>query len=127
MLFLAFAAWWLLAQVLGLVLPAAGWFLAGGLILFGGLGLIGALRSSRHNGLPTSDEAPGDTGPVSSPAAASDLSSDPLPERADTATGGSVPADAGPTTDPQPPTDRTPDLFGAIDQTPPSGRQGRDG
>ena len=52
LLFLALSAWWLLAQVLGLVLPPVGWFLAGGLILIGVLGLIGALRSSRHTGKP---------------------------------------------------------------------------
>ncbi|QOC90384.1 hypothetical protein [Micromonospora craniellae] len=49
LLFLSLAAWWLLAQVLGLVLPPVGWFLAGGLILVGVLGLVGALRSSRHS------------------------------------------------------------------------------
>lgn len=55
--FLAIAAWWLLAQLLGLALPPAGWFLAGALILIGVLGLVGTLRSGRP---PT----PGDgTGP----------------------------------------------------------------
>ena len=52
LLFLAFAAWWLLAQVLGLVLPPVGWFLAGGLILIGLLGLLGALRSGKQAGKP---------------------------------------------------------------------------
>ncbi|TWJ25945.1 hypothetical protein JD76_06123 [Micromonospora endolithica] len=47
MLFLGFAAWWLLAQILGLVLPPVGWFLAGALLLVGVLGLVGALRSAR--------------------------------------------------------------------------------
>ncbi|BCJ60271.1 hypothetical protein Jiend_36930 [Micromonospora endophytica] len=52
LLFVALAAWWLLAQMLGLILPPVGWFLAGGLILIGSLGLIGALRSGRHAGKP---------------------------------------------------------------------------
>ncbi|MGC5030108.1 hypothetical protein [Micromonospora sp. DT229] len=56
LLFLALAAWWLLAQVLGLVLPPVGWFLAGGLILIGLLGLLGALRSTKQADQP---EQPG--------------------------------------------------------------------
>ncbi|WP_232534013.1 hypothetical protein [Plantactinospora sp. KBS50] len=44
-LFLAIAGWWLVAQLLDLVVPALGWFVAGGLILLGMLGLVGALRS----------------------------------------------------------------------------------
>lgn len=44
-LFLAIAGWWLVAQFLDLVVPALGWFVAGGLILLGMLGLVGALRS----------------------------------------------------------------------------------
>ncbi|TCB97507.1 hypothetical protein E0H26_11330 [Micromonospora zingiberis] len=59
LLFLAFAAWWLLAQVLGLVLPPVGWFLASGLILIGVLGLVGALRSSRQAGKPEPPSADG--------------------------------------------------------------------
>ncbi|WSG07880.1 hypothetical protein OIE53_26165 [Micromonospora sp. NBC_01739] len=58
LLFLALAAWWLLAQVLGLVLPPVGWFLAGGLILIGLLGLLGALRSTKQADQP---EQPGQT------------------------------------------------------------------
>ncbi|WP_433529869.1 hypothetical protein ACQPYA_27070 [Micromonospora sp. CA-263727] len=58
LLFLALTAWWLLAQVLGLVLPPVGWFLAGGLILIGALGLIGALRSSRHTSRPEPSGSP---------------------------------------------------------------------
>ncbi|RUL93582.1 hypothetical protein EG812_07680 [Verrucosispora sp. FIM060022] len=62
LLFLALAAWWLLAQVVGLVLPPVGWFLAGGLILIGLLGLVGALRSSKQANQP---EQPG-PGPAGS-------------------------------------------------------------
>ncbi|RIV38605.1 hypothetical protein [Micromonospora radicis] len=67
LLFLALSAWWLLAQVLGLVLPPVGWFLAGGLILVGALGLIGALRSSRHGNTaaPTGPSSPEPAGPGS--------------------------------------------------------------
>ncbi|MFI6822349.1 hypothetical protein ACIBJE_15545 [Micromonospora sp. NPDC050187] len=46
LLFLAAAAWWLLAQLLGLVVPI-GWFLAGALVVVGTLGLLGALRAAR--------------------------------------------------------------------------------
>ncbi len=49
LVFVALAAWWLLAQLLGLDLPPVGWFLAGGLILIGLLGLVGALRSGRSD------------------------------------------------------------------------------
>lgn len=45
--FLGLSVWWLLAQILGLVLPPVGWFLAGALLLVGLLGLLGALRSGR--------------------------------------------------------------------------------
>ncbi|SBV29665.1 hypothetical protein GA0070620_5245 [Micromonospora krabiensis] len=48
LIFLALAAWWLSAQLLGLALPPVGWFLAGALILIGVLGLVGALRSGRY-------------------------------------------------------------------------------
>ncbi|NJC16292.1 hypothetical protein F4558_006118 [Micromonospora profundi] len=55
LLFLALSAWWLLAQLLGLVLPPVGWFLAGALILIGVFGLVGALRSGQ-SGRPTPDD-----------------------------------------------------------------------
>ncbi|MBM7490824.1 hypothetical protein JOD64_002046 [Micromonospora luteifusca] len=47
LVFLALSAWWLLGQILGLALPAVGWFLASALILIGVFGLVGALRSGR--------------------------------------------------------------------------------
>lgn len=47
LIFVGLAAWWLLAQLLGLALPPVGWFLAGALIVIGVLGLVGALRSGR--------------------------------------------------------------------------------
>ncbi|SCG54693.1 hypothetical protein GA0070614_2413 [Micromonospora coxensis] len=49
LLFVGLSVWWLLAQILGLALPPVGWFLAGALLLIGLLGLIGALRSGRHD------------------------------------------------------------------------------
>ncbi len=52
LIFLAIAAWWLIARLVDLALPAVGWFLAGALILVGILGLLGALRSGRHAGEP---------------------------------------------------------------------------
>ena len=47
LVFFAIFAWWTIAQVVDLELPAVGWFVAGGLILLGVLGLVGALRSAR--------------------------------------------------------------------------------
>ncbi|MGV9765870.1 hypothetical protein [Micromonospora tulbaghiae] len=47
LVFLGLSVWWLLARILGLSVPPVGWFLAGGLVLIGLLGLIGALRSGR--------------------------------------------------------------------------------
>jgi hypothetical protein len=47
LIFLFIAGWWLVARGVQLDSPQIGWFLAGGLILLGLLGLVGALRSSR--------------------------------------------------------------------------------
>ncbi|MBQ1053037.1 hypothetical protein KBX50_31875 [Micromonospora sp. C51] len=128
LLFLALAAWWLLAQVLGLVLPPAGWFLAGGLILVGGLGLIGALRSSRYNGRPAPIDTPDDTGRNDSAPDAAETAADPLrgPVSPDTPTDEPAPVSSAPAADPDPQVDRTLDLFGGSDEPPPPGRQGRD-
>ncbi|GGK18710.1 hypothetical protein GCM10010124_09140 [Pilimelia terevasa] len=46
--FLAGAAWWTLGRQLDVRLPAAGWFVAGGVALFGLLGLMAALRRGRE-------------------------------------------------------------------------------
>jgi hypothetical protein len=48
LIFLLVALWWALSQVITLHLPAVGWLVAGGLIAFGVIGLLGALRSSRR-------------------------------------------------------------------------------
>jgi hypothetical protein len=48
LLFLFVAVWWAASQVMTVRLPAAGWLVAGGLILFGAIGLLGAIRSGRR-------------------------------------------------------------------------------
>ncbi|AEV81775.1 hypothetical protein ACWT_0761 [Actinoplanes sp. SE50] len=45
---LVIAAWWAVSQVVTLHLPALGWTVAGGLILFGVIGLLGAITSGRR-------------------------------------------------------------------------------
>lgn len=46
-LFFGVVSLWLLTQVLNVALPNAGWLVAGALILFGVLGLVGTLRAGR--------------------------------------------------------------------------------
>lgn len=65
LIFLAIAAWWLVAQIIDLALPAVGWFVAGALILIGFFGLLGALRSGR--GAPPGDPRPTSTGEFTAP------------------------------------------------------------
>lgn len=62
LVFLGLALWWLLARILGLAVPPVGWFLAGGLVVIGLLGLVGALRSVRGPNQPDGPGQPGDTG-----------------------------------------------------------------
>lgn len=71
LVFLALSGWWLLAQLLGLALPAVGWFLASALILIGVFGLVGALRSGRspQPEVTTETAAPETAAPVSGAAA----------------------------------------------------------
>ncbi len=47
-IFLMVALWWAISQVVELRLPALGWLVAGALILFGVIGLLGAIRSGRR-------------------------------------------------------------------------------
>lgn len=47
LIFLGIAVWWLVAQLVGFVAPAVGWFVAGALLLVGLLGLAGAVRAAR--------------------------------------------------------------------------------
>lgn len=64
LIFVGLALWWLLAQILGLALPAVGWFLAGALVLIGLLGLVGAVRSARNQDRqPAADAAPTTSSP----------------------------------------------------------------
>jgi hypothetical protein len=69
LLFLLVAVWWAIAQVVNVNLPAAGWLVAGGLIMFGALGLLGAIRSGRRTEVPAPVQAeaqvetPGDLPP----------------------------------------------------------------
>jgi hypothetical protein len=66
-LFLLVVAWWAVSRVMTLHLPAVGWLVAGGLIVFGVIGLLGALRSARSTpapapvpAQPAEPELPGD-------------------------------------------------------------------
>ena len=66
--FLLIAAWWGISRVATVRLSAAGWLVAGALILFGAVGLLGAIRSGRRDELaPVAAEAevetPGDLPP----------------------------------------------------------------
>jgi hypothetical protein len=47
-IFLLIALWWAVSRVVHLQLPAVGWLVAGALILFGVVGLLGAIRSGRR-------------------------------------------------------------------------------
>jgi hypothetical protein len=45
LIFLAAVIWWFFGRTVDIALPQLGWFIAGALIVFGVLGLLGALRS----------------------------------------------------------------------------------
>ena len=64
-LFLLVAVWWALSAVVTLHLPALGWTVAGGLILFGVIGLLGAISSGRRDtqAVPVAAEARVETTP----------------------------------------------------------------
>ena len=72
LIFLILAIWWAVSRVVTLHLPAVGWVVAGGLIMFGVIGLLGAIRSGRGNAAaaqpiappePAKPEIPGDLPP----------------------------------------------------------------
>jgi hypothetical protein len=72
LIFLMIAVWWAVSRVVTLHLPAVGWVVAGGLIVFGVIGLLGAIRSGRSSAppqqqvpqpVPAEAEIPGDLPP----------------------------------------------------------------
>jgi hypothetical protein len=67
LIFLIIAMWWGFAQVMTVRLPAVGWLIAAALILFGAIGLLGAIRSGRREQPPApvaaEAEVPGDLPP----------------------------------------------------------------
>jgi hypothetical protein len=73
LIFAFIAGWWLVARGTHFDSPKVGWFLAGGLILLGMLGLIGALRSSRTTESPADQAAE----PTSVPAGGSTATGSP--------------------------------------------------
>lgn len=44
LVFLAAVGWWIFGRTVDIALPELGWFVAGALIVFGVIGLLGALR-----------------------------------------------------------------------------------
>lgn len=67
-IFLMVALWWAVAQMVDLDLPALGWLIAGALIVFGVVGLLGAISSGRktEEAVPAAaavPETPGDLPP----------------------------------------------------------------
>jgi hypothetical protein len=83
LIFLAVALWWAISQVVNVRLPNAGWLVAGGLILFGVVGLLGAIRSGRHAEVPAPVQAeaqvetPGDLPPEMHASIVQELLDDP--------------------------------------------------
>ena len=71
LIFLIIAIWWAVSRVVNLHLPAVGWVVAGALIMFGVIGLLGAIRSGRSSTPaepaaqpePAQPEIPGDLPP----------------------------------------------------------------
>jgi hypothetical protein len=47
-IFLLVALWWAVSRVVSIHVPAVSWLVAGALILFGVIGLLGAIRSGRQ-------------------------------------------------------------------------------
>lgn len=70
LIFLMVALWWAVSRVVTVHLPAVGWLVAGGLITFGVIGLLGAIRSGNRSAAVTpapvpapAVETPGDLPP----------------------------------------------------------------
>ena len=71
LIFLAIATWWLVAKLLDLPVPDAGWYVAGLLIVVGALGLLGALRAGRASAAPaTAPPAAPSTADLAAPSTA---------------------------------------------------------
>jgi hypothetical protein len=83
LIFLAGAAWWAVSRVLTVHLPNAGWLVAGALIFFGVIGLLGAIRSGRHAepsaapAVEAAPEIPGDLPPEMHASIVEELLDDP--------------------------------------------------
>jgi hypothetical protein len=58
LIFVSFVVAWLFGSQLDVDLPTAGWFIAGGLILFGALGLMGSLRPRNRSESVSTPPAP---------------------------------------------------------------------
>jgi hypothetical protein len=61
-LFFGVVTLWLFTQVLGVGVPKAGWFVAGALIVFGVLGLVGTLNTGKKQ-IDASGSDPAAAGP----------------------------------------------------------------
>lgn len=85
LIFLAVALWWAISQVITVHLPAVGWIVAGGLIMFGVIGLFGAIRGGRRatadaqarQAEPAPIETPGDLPPEMHASIVRELLTDP--------------------------------------------------
>jgi len=56
LVFLIAVGWWLFGKAIHVALPELGWFAAGALIIFGVLGLFGALRGDSRKSRRRSEE-----------------------------------------------------------------------
>jgi hypothetical protein len=61
LVFLAAVGWWFFGRTLDLALPRLGWFVAATLIIFGVVGLVGALRSDAGRKAPANTDAHDDS------------------------------------------------------------------
>ena len=64
LIFLAAVGWWFFGRTVDIALPQFGWFVAGALIVFGVLGLFGALRSDAKRRSRANKEAGFDDDPL---------------------------------------------------------------
>jgi hypothetical protein len=57
LVFLVAVSWWFFGRTVDIALPQLGWLVAAALIVFGALGLFGALRSDAGRRARTNDDA----------------------------------------------------------------------